>query len=518
MTNDYELDSFLSIIPDGIRQKLIDRDAFEDLYEVVIDLGRPPEARYKNETVFLSESPVTFFDIESIVTRIGEFDRDNRSGIERTLHRISAILNRGGRVVGLTLRYGRAIQGVISVIKDFFESGKSVLLVGRPGVGKTTIMREAARVLSTELNKRVIIVDTSNEIAGDGDIPHPGIGRARRMQVPKHVEQHTVMIQAVENHMPEVIVIDEIGTEEEAQACRTIAERGVQLVGTAHGNSISNLLMNPTLSDLLGGINSVVLSDEEAYRRGTQKTVLERTQPPTFDVLIEIRERGKFAIYPDIAESVDRYLRDTTLKPEIRTQKDDGTYETRIEEYKTTHDSYEEVFLAHEPKESPKDRYQQDAVDIFPFGISRDYIERAARSLRVSVNISRRLSESDLVLTTLNYEQKRPQALLEAKTLEIPIYAIAQNSLSQVKRFIRGIQSNSPDQAEVQVILNNAIETVLRENQTVRLPPAPPKVRRFQHKTAERFGLVTSSIGEEPNRSVVIHPPKFQEVTEDENQ
>lgn len=518
MTHDYELDSFLSIIPDGIRQKLIDRDAFEDLYEVVIDLGRPPEARYKNQTIFLSESPVTFFDIESIVTRIGEFDRDNRSGIERTLHRISAILNRGGRVVGLTLRYGRAIQGVISVIKDLFESGKSVLLVGRPGVGKTTIMREAARVLSTELNKRVIIVDTSNEIAGDGDIPHPGIGRARRMQVPKHVEQHTVMIQAVENHMPEVIVIDEIGTEEEAQACRTIAERGVQLVGTAHGNSISNLLMNPTLSDLLGGINSVVLSDEEAYRRGTQKTVLERTQPPTFDVLIEIRERGRFAIYPDIAESVDRYLRDTTLKPEIRTQKDDGTYDTRIEEYKTTHDSYEEVFLAHEPKESPKDRYQQDAVDIFPFGISRDYIERAARSLRVAVNISRRLSESDLVLTTINYEQKRPQALLEAKTLEIPIYAIAQNSLSQVKRFIRGIQSNSPDQTEVQVILNNAIETVLRENQTVRLPPAPPKVRRFQHKTAERFGLVTSSIGEEPNRSVVIHPPKFQEVTDDENQ
>jgi stage III sporulation protein SpoIIIAA len=517
MTQDYELDGFLAIIPDGIRQQLVDRDEFASLYEVVIDLGRPPEARYKNETVYLSDNPVTFFDIEWVIGRVREFDRDNRSGIERTLHRISAIQNRSGRIVGLTLRYGRAIQGVINVIKNFFESGKSVLIVGRPGVGKTTIMREAARVLSTEMEKRVIIVDTSNEIAGDGDIPHHGIGRARRMQVPKHVEQHTVMIQAVENHMPEVIVIDEIGTEEEAAACRTIAERGVQLVGTAHGNSITNLLMNPTLSDLLGGINSVVLSDEEAYRRGTQKTVLERTQPPTFDVLIEIRERGRFAIYPDIADAVDRYLRNSMLKPELRIQKEDGTYETQFEEFSTNKDSIEEVFLAHEPKESPKDKYQEDVVDIFPFGISRDYIERAARALRVRVGISRRLSESDMVLTTINYEQKRPQAILEAKTLEIPVYAIAQNSLSQVKRFLRGIQSNSPDEAEVQVILNNAIETVLRENQTVRLPAAPPKVRRYQHKTAERFGLVTSSIGEEPNRSVVIHPPKFQEVTDDEN-
>lgn len=519
MTQDFELEGFLAVIPDNIRQKLIDSGNFDTLYEVVLDLGRPPEARYKDGTVYLSEQPVTFFDIEWVIGRVREFDRDNRSGIERTLHRISAIQNRSGRIIGLTLRYGRAIQGVINVIRNFFESGRSVLIVGRPGVGKTTIMREAARVLSTEMGKRVIIVDTSNEIAGDGDIPHHGIGLARRMQVPKHVEQHTVMIQAVENHMPEVIVIDEIGTEEEAAACRTIAERGVQLVGTAHGNSISNLLLNPTLSDLLGGINSVVLSDEEAFRRGTQKTVLERTQPPTFDVLIEIRERGKFAIYPDIDEAVDRYLRDTTLKPELRTQKEDGTYETQYEEFKTNNkDSFEEVFLAHEPKETPKDKYQEDVIDIFPFGISRDYIERAARALRVRVGISRRLSESDMVLTTINYEQKRPQAILEAKTLEIPVYAIAQNSLSQVKRFLRGVQSSSPDEAEVQVILNNAIETVLRENQTVRLPPAPPKVRRFQHKTAERFGLVTSSIGEEPNRSVVIHPPKFQEVTEDENQ
>ena len=147
-------------------------------------------------------------------------------------------------------------------------------------------------------------MDTSNEIGGDGDVPHPAVGKARRMQVAKPSLQHEVMIEAVENHNPEVIVIDEIGRELEALAARTIAERGVQLIGTAHGRTLENLLINPTLSDLVGGIESVTLSDEEARRRGTQKTVLERRSPPTFDVLIEIKERDYLVVHPDVTTAV----------------------------------------------------------------------------------------------------------------------------------------------------------------------------------------------------------------------
>ncbi|HZS90104.1 MAG TPA: AAA family ATPase, partial [Chloroflexota bacterium] len=258
------------------------------LLEVVMDLGREPTARFRGREVQLSERPVTDEDIAYVTGRIGEFGDDNRAGIERTLHRISAIRNRKGKVVGLTCRVGRAVFGTIAIIRDIVESGKSILLLGKPGVGKTTLLREMARVLADDLDKRVIVVDTSNEIAGDGDIPHPGIGRSRRMQVSTPLSQHAVMIEAVENHMPEVIVIDEIGTELEALAARTIAERGVQLIGTAHGNTLDNLMQNPTLSDLIGGIQTVTLGDEEARRRGTQKSVLERKAPPTFEVIVEI--------------------------------------------------------------------------------------------------------------------------------------------------------------------------------------------------------------------------------------
>jgi len=240
---------------------------------------------------------------------VGAFGKDNRAGIERTLHRISAIRNRQGEVIGLTCRVGRAVFGTVDIVRDVIEQGKSILLLGRPGVGKTTLLREAARVLADEFKKRVVIVDTSNEIAGDGDIPHPGIGGARRMQVAVPDLQHAVMIEAVENHMPEVIVIDEIGTEAEALAARTIAERGVQLIATAHGNTLDNLLQNPTLADLTGGIQAVTLSDEEARRRGTQKTVLERKAPPTFDVIIEIQNKDRLAVHHDVASVVDRFLR-----------------------------------------------------------------------------------------------------------------------------------------------------------------------------------------------------------------
>src|ERR1051325_3901322 len=318
------LDLMLAVLPEPIRNALKRTNELPSLIEVVLDLGRQPEARYTNHAMYLDDSLITREDLQYVSSRVGQFTRDNRAGIERTLHRISAMRNRLGEIVGLTCRVGRAIYGTVDIIRDFVESGKSILLMGKPGVGKTTLLREAARVLADDLEKRVIVVDTSNEIAGDGDVPHPGIGRARRMQVPEPDQQHAVMIEAVENHMPEVIVIDEIGTSQEALAARTIAERGVQLIATVHGNTLENLMINPTLSDLVGGIQPVTLSDEEARRRGTQKTVLERKAPPTFDVLIEIQHKDRLAIHTDVAEAVDQMLRGFLPSTEIREREAGG--------------------------------------------------------------------------------------------------------------------------------------------------------------------------------------------------
>jgi stage III sporulation protein SpoIIIAA len=319
-----DLDALMAALPPEIVARLSELANRIDLLEVVMDLGRRPEARFTGGEEDLLDREVTDTDIAYVIDHIGVFGDDNRAGIERTLHRISAIRNRSGKVVGLTCRIGRAVFGTIDIIRDIVEGGQSVLLLGRPGVGKTTMLREVARVLADDLGKRVVVVDTSNEIAGDGDIPHPGIGDARRMQVRTPTEQHAVMIEAVENHMPEVIVIDEIGTELEAGAARTIAERGVQLVGTAHGNSLDNLMLNPTLSDLVGGIQPVTLGDEEARRRGTQKTVLERKAPPTFDVLVEIVERDNVIVHRSVAETVDAILRGHMVPPESRARDENG--------------------------------------------------------------------------------------------------------------------------------------------------------------------------------------------------
>jgi stage III sporulation protein SpoIIIAA len=289
-----DLRTLLSVLPGSIRNSVEQAGREDELLEIVMDLGRLPTARYVDGEQVLRETEVTREEIDQVVAGIGDFDDDNRAGIARTLHRISGIRNRREQVVGLTCRVGRAVYGTIAIIEDIVTEGHSILILGRPGVGKTTMLREMARILAEK--KRVIIVDTSNEIGGDGDIPHPAVGRARRMQVPRPAHQHETMIEAVENHNPEVIVIDEIGREREAEAARTINERGVQLIGTAHGNTLENLLLNPTLSDLVGGIESVTLSDEEARRRGTQKTVLERRAPPTFDVLIEMQERQRLLV------------------------------------------------------------------------------------------------------------------------------------------------------------------------------------------------------------------------------
>jgi stage III sporulation protein SpoIIIAA len=322
------LEQLLEILPDSLRLPLENHHRRNQLIEVVLDLGRLPEARFREGAEYLSEQVVTAADLQHCVERVGNFSGDNRAGIEGTLHRISAIRNRSGEVIGLTCRVGRAIQGTIKMIRDLVESGRSILMLGRPGVGKTTALREIARVLADDLKKRVVIIDTSNEIGGDGDIPHPAIGRARRMQVARPELQHQVMIEAVENHMPEVIVIDEIGTELEALAARTIAERGVQLVGTAHGNRIENLIKNPTLSDLVGGIQSVTLGDEEARRRGSQKSVLERKAPPTFDIAVEMLERNKWVVHEQVAETIDSLLRGRQPSPQVRTIDESG--EVRI--------------------------------------------------------------------------------------------------------------------------------------------------------------------------------------------
>ena len=336
-----DLDALMEALPPEICDRLRGLANRTDLLEVVMDLGRRPQARFTTGEQDLLDREITEADIAYVIDHIGVFGDDNRAGIERTLHRISAIRNRAGKVVGLTCRIGRAVFGTIDIIRDITEAGQSLLILGRPGVGKTTMLREVARVLADDLGKRVIVVDTSNEIAGDGDIPHPGIGEARRMQVRTPTEQHSVMIEAVENHMPEVIVIDEIGTELEAGAARTIAERGVQLVGTAHGNTLDNLMLNPTLSDLVGGIQPVTLGDEEARRRGTQKTVLERKAPPTFDILVEIVERDNVIVHRNVAETVDAILRGHMVPPEARYRDEAGElkamtkYDYRISETAT---------------------------------------------------------------------------------------------------------------------------------------------------------------------------------------
>ncbi len=324
-----DLDALLGSLPKEIVDAVHALPDREALIEVVLDLGRRPEARFPDSEVTLLDREIVEGDLQHVVDNIGTFGDDNRAGIERTLHRISAIRNRNGKIVGLTLRIGRAVYGTIEIIEDYVETGKSILIMGRPGIGKTTMLREAARVLADDLGKRVVVVDTSNEIAGDGDIPHPAIGKARRMQVRTPSLQHEVMIEAVENHMPQVIVIDEIGTELEAQAARTIAERGVQLIGTAHGNNLDNLMLNPTLSDLIGGIQSVTLGDEEARRRRTQKSVLERKAPPTFDVIVEIQDRDRVLAHADVAETVDAMLRGDPVAPELRWRDEEGVHRSQ---------------------------------------------------------------------------------------------------------------------------------------------------------------------------------------------
>ena len=495
------LDDLLGILPVPIRASIEQQPDLEELLEVVLDLGREPEARFPGRAVRLSEGFVDRGEMQHVIGRVGTFGKDNRAGIERTLHRISAIRNRVGEIIGLTCRVGRAVFGTVDIVRDVIESGQSVLLVGRPGVGKTTILREAARVLSDEVGKRVVVVDTSNEIAGDGDIPHPGIGRARRMQVPYPELQHAVMIEAVENHMPEVIVIDEIGTEAEALAARTIAERGVQLIATAHGNTLDNLLQNPTLCDLVGGIQAVTLSDEEARRRGTQKTVLERKAPPTFEVVIEIQEKDRLAVHHDVAHVVDRFLRGDMPRPEIRTRTAEG--EVRI--------SIDGEAAAAETGngQPPASRRPQKIMRIYPYAVSRNRLERAIRELRVPADVANTLSDADVLITLKSQEKRQPKRLREAGTRGLPMHVIKSNTLSQIEAVLRGIfgveDRLSGDEVALREV-EDAISEVMASAQPVELSPQNSYIRRLQHQLVQRFGLASESKGTDPFRRVVIYP------------
>ena len=506
MTSHIEgLEELLAVLPSIVRERLERAPGLESLIEVVLDYGRPAEARYLDRVERFPDVVVTEHDLEFVAKGIGEFGTDNRAGIERTLHRISAIRNRHMKIVGLTCRVGRALEGTIDIIDDLVRSGQSILMLGKPGVGKTTKLREVARVLADEVGKRVVIVDTSNEIAGDGDVPHPGIGFARRMQVRAAAEQHNVMIEAVENHMPEVIVIDEIGNEAEAMAARTIAERGVQLIGTAHGQTLENLMLNPSLADLIGGIQAVTLSDAEAGRRGTQKTVLERKSPPTFDVVIELLDYDRLAVHSDVQKTVDNILRGLPPRPEIRVRTGAGAVEVVQDEgrgevrdladdpgYNQRFPSLARANRSGEtpgapsrlgrraadapPRETPREGGRElgkapgETLDdltgvassgedpvmgegrvmrIFPYGIARTRLERAIRERRAPAVVTADIENADAVMAIRATYQNRPRKLKEMAGRPVKTVVVKSNTFSQIagalEDLIKGQGDAAPD-------------------------------------------------------------------------
>ena len=526
-----DIHALMAVIPPQIGEALNHANRIDELLEVILDLGRVPTARYLDGEVILSDAEITRVEIDYVVARIGDFDADNRAGLERTLHRISGIRNRHGQVVGLTCRVGRAVYGTIDIIQDIIETDQSILLLGRPGVGKTTLLREAARILAEQ--KSVVIVDTSNEIGGDGDVPHPAIGRARRMQVAQPSLQHEVMIEAVENHNPEVIVIDEIGRELEAQAARTIAERGVQLIGTAHGNTLENIMLNPTLSDLIGGIESVTLSDEEARRRGTQKTVLERRAPPTFDVLIEIQQREKLAVHHDVAVAVDVLLRGHPKMPELRYR--DANGEVKIEaapDWDASHwggngrgqrkaagatpltpaRALPQAEASRRPAEALQPGERLTPVRIYAYGIARNRLEQSAKRLRVPAVVVDDLNEAEALVTLKTYYRKHQRIVSDAEERGLAIHVLRANTVSQMEAFLSDLfnlyelpgEEGEEGVDSVRDETQRAINTVLSGASSVDLSPASAHVRRLQHEMARQANLISHSYGKEPRRRVRI--------------
>ena len=517
-----DIEKLLEILPDKIN-RCVEPAMLDDAIEFVLDLGRVPEIRHSDGSiVYLQTELVNNSDIEYITSRVQKFTSDNRSGIAGTLHRISAIRNRQGKVVGLTCRIGRVVTGTISCIKDICLQNKSILFLGRPGVGKTTKLREISRLVADELAKRVVIVDTSNEIAGDGDVPHPAVGHARRMQVRQPEYQKDVMIEAVENHTPEVIIVDEIGTEEEAQAARTIAERGVMLIATAHGNTLENLIKNPTLSDLVGGIQSVTLGDDEAKRRSSQKTVLEREKQPTFDIVIEILDRNTLAVYKDTAEAVDYILRGWPIKPEIR--KVDKTYEFTAPapiSVPKTPNVFDKINLLDKTIEHPeslkfsfsRQKYVEEVKNykkIYLYAVSRSIAEKVIERLDLNAEITRNIDDADIVIAHKNFVKGGAKVLSTAEKDRLQIFYVKTNSMAQIQKIIKqalDVAELNEKQSFYDVTesaldeTKAAIEKILSGDvKDIELKPQNQQIRKLQHELAEQHNLDSTSIGEGENR------------------
>ena len=495
----------------------------DDAIELVLDLGRVGEVRYADHsTHYLGERIISDEDIEYITSKIQPFTNDNRSGIPGTLHRISAIRNRQGKVVGLTCRIGRVVTGTIACIKDIVLQNKSILFLGRPGVGKTTKLREISRLVADELSKRVVVVDTSNEIAGDGDTPHPAIGRARRMQVTQPIYQKDIMIEAVENHTPEVIVVDEIGTEEEAQAARTIAERGVMLIATAHGNTLDNLIKNPILSDLVGGVSSVTLGDDEAKRRGCQKTVLEREKQPTFDVVIEIIDRNTLAVYKNTSEAVDYILRGWPIRPEIR--KVDQVYDKKPENSseiisveKEKEENKEEELASQKLKFSfSRQEYVKQVKDfkkIYIYAVSRTVLDKVLERLNLQAEVTRNIEDADIVIVHKAFAKGGTKVLSIANDYRLPIYYVRSNSMSQVQKVVKEalhitdsetLQGYYDDAERALDEAKAAIQKILEGADNIELQPQNQQIRKLQHELVEQHNLSSESVGEGNQRRLKI--------------
>lgn len=557
-----DLDKLLEILPDFVRTPLEKHKSRKLLIEVVMDLGRRPEARFPSGPNYLSSKTISWQDLNFCIRKIGNFSSDNRSGIERTLHRISSIRNRDGAIVGLTCRVGRAIFGTISVIRDLLERKDSLLVLGKPGVGKTTAIREIARILADEMEKRVVIIDTSNEIAGDGDIPHPAIGRARRMQVTRPELQHQVMIEAVENHMPEVIIIDEISTELEALAARTIAERGVQLVGTAHGNYLESLIKNPTLSDLVGGIQYVTLGDDEARRRGTQKSILERKASPAFQSAIEIHQRDSWTVHENIADAVDQLLKGSCVLTQQRVVKD-GQICIRCKPFlsrsstlskslrknsnfsqprfdynaaSAVHDSkseyqgntilsftnFSDAVKSRKIDSSATAHHSQSKLFLYPYFVNTHQAESVILALGLPLIITKDATKADVILALRSSVKKNNKLRQIAKTKGITIYTIYSSTVPHVTRALRKLlnldtcikidpsqlyKNRTVEEMDALEEARDALDTVVvGRKQVVELRSCVAKLRKMQHHLVKIYNVKARSFGEEPNRRLRIFP------------
>ena len=546
------LNQLLEILPEFISKTLINHSKRSQLIEIVLDVGRRPEARFANDAIYLSYRNISWQDLEYTLKRLGKFSGDNRAGIEKTLHRVSALRNRQGVVIGLTCRIGRAVFGTVSLIYDILEKKRSILLLGRPGVGKTTAIREIARVLSDDMKKRVIIIDTSNEIAGDGDLPHPSIGKARRMQVLNPLNQHQIMIEAVENHMPEIIIIDEIGTELEAAAARTIAERGVQLVGTAHGSALENLIKNPTLTDLIGGIQYVTLGDEEARRRGSSKSILERKAPPTFEMAVEIHDPRTWIIHNDIEHSVDLILQGNNLPLQKREflKAKQSIIRCKVSQFQKKTNSTTETLSKrslNEKRQKNSNLYdsnrsnstkqkKSNKLDVFlkkelgtrflflyVYGINTQDLRSLIKTLKLPIIVTGEIQYADAILALGNLMKNNKKLRQISSSRSICVYTIQNNGLIQISKALKQIvkQSLNLEFNEKRMRIKNVGSFLLTPLEEVRLAieeivisdkcivdllPRTDSIRRLQNDVIDHYHLDRDIIGEGSNKRIRIYP------------